>query len=138
MGFLLLHSDGTGVQGGKEEIIAQFLHHIHDQWNLRIIVTLSDKDISEIKALRGEFPEAKHQLCFWHVLRAIKTHLSILRRAPGYYHVNTAHEEFPFIQKNFVPIAQSDMPLVHDLFLFFELHVYILKSLLRVATLHRE
>ena len=38
--------------------------------------TLSDKDQSEINALNHVWPQAKHQLCLWHILRALKCCLS--------------------------------------------------------------
>ena len=37
---------------------------------------LSDKDQSEINALRCVWPEAKHQLCLWNILRAVDRRLS--------------------------------------------------------------
>ena len=68
-------------------------------------------------------PAAKHQLCFWHALRAIKKRLAKLRRAPAHYDVEAAHAEFHWIDKSFVPIKQSDDPVnfillmsSHDLF----------------------
>jgi hypothetical protein len=35
-----------------------------------VLITLTDKDWAEINACLAEYPDAKHQLCFWHVLRA--------------------------------------------------------------------
>ncbi|KAF5347071.1 hypothetical protein D9758_011667 [Tetrapyrgos nigripes] len=70
------------------------------------IITLSDKDTSEINALQQEFPEAKHQLCYWHAEHAVKTHLSILHCAPTPYNVDQAQSEFPWIDKDFVPRGQ--------------------------------
>ena len=48
----------------------------------------SDKDCSEINAFSTVFPDAKHQLCYWHVLRAIKQHLVVLQhQCYQYIHV---------------------------------------------------
>lgn len=105
MGFIIILSNG-GAKGGKERLLFQFLEAIKLQWNLKPSFTLSDKDISEIRALVSVFPEAKHQLCYWHALRAIKTRLSILRRTPGFYDVKEACAEFPEIDPSFVPIGQ--------------------------------
>jgi hypothetical protein len=80
--------------------------HIKDTWNIHAIITLTDKDLSEINAFREVYPDAKHQLCFWHCLRAIKTRLSILRRRPKYYDVKEAKKEFDWIDEAFVPLAQ--------------------------------
>lgn len=69
-------------------------------------MTLSDKDWSEIGACQDIFPDAKHQLCFWHCLRAVKKRLAILRRQPGPYNVEQAIAEFSFIDPTFLPLAQ--------------------------------
>ncbi|KAJ7823670.1 hypothetical protein B0H13DRAFT_2375936 [Mycena leptocephala] len=74
---------------------------------VRALVTLTDKDWAGINAFLAKYPEAKHQLCFWHALRAIKTRLAILRRVPAHYAVATAHAEFSWIDEKFVPISQS-------------------------------
>jgi hypothetical protein len=70
---------------------------------------LSDKEWQEINSFLAEHPEAKHQLCFWHCLRAIKKRLSILRRTPAFYRVDDAMREFLFIDKSFVPVGQRDV-----------------------------
>lgn len=70
-------------------------------------VTLSDKDWSEIGAFQRVFPEAKHQLCFWHCLRAVRKRLAILHRQPGPYNVAEAVAELPFIDPAFLPLAQQ-------------------------------
>lgn len=62
--------------------------------------------MSEINAFAKVYPDAKHQLCFWHCLRAIKKRLAILRRRPKYYDVKEAVKEFDWIDPNFVPLAQ--------------------------------
>ena len=76
-----------------------------------LTVTHSDKDHCEINALAHVFPQAKHQLCYWHVLRAVRKRLSILHRQPAHYDVKAAIKCFPFISPTFLPIAQRcDLP----------------------------
>jgi hypothetical protein len=89
-------------------------------WDIQPLFTLTDKDWSEINAFMAQYPEAKHQLCFWHALRAIKTRLAILRRAPAPYNVKLAHSEFDWIDQSFVPInqAQERVPVSFILFIF--------------------
>jgi hypothetical protein len=82
LGNLLIQSSSTASAGGKERFLRHLLAHFKRVWKIRAITTLSDKDWSEIKAFIAEYPEAKHQLCFWHALRAIKKRLAILRRMP--------------------------------------------------------
>lgn len=93
--------------GAKERLIRQLLLSLREKWGIKARITLTDKDFSEINAMRSVFPEAKHQLCFWHVLRAVKKRFAILRRMPGYYDVKAAHEEFHWISSTFIPIAQG-------------------------------
>ena len=75
--------------------------------------TLSDKDQSEINALQEVWPDAKHQLCLWHVLRALKRRLS-QNETPGSYNSLEAHQAFPDIDPDFVPLGQmSEEKKVH-------------------------
>jgi hypothetical protein len=107
LGYLLVQSSTTGTAGVKEQFLEEFLSHFRSVWSVKAIITLTDKDWSEIKAFMAVYPEAKHQLCFWHVLRAIKKRLAILRRMPAHYDANSAHSEFPWINPKFVSVGQS-------------------------------
>jgi hypothetical protein len=120
LGYLLLQSSTDGEPGGKERFITELLSHFNQEWELKAIITLTDKDFSEINAFLAVYPNAKHQLCFWHCLRAIKTRLSILRRRPKFYDVLEAKKEFDWVDKNFVPVAQSKEPNLVWLSLFFK------------------
>ena len=68
---------------------------------------LSDKDQSEINALKHSWPQAKHQLCLWHILRALKRRLS-QNENPGSYNALKAHAVFPDIDQEFVPLGQMN------------------------------
>jgi hypothetical protein len=96
-----------GEAGGKENFLHQLLTHFNTVWKVHALITLTDKDWSKINAFLAKYPNAKHQLCFWHVLRAIKTRLAILRRVPAHYAVKSAHAEFNWIDEKFVPVSQS-------------------------------
>lgn len=77
--------------------------------SLRIVprFTLSDKDQAEINALKAVWPDAKHQLCLWHVLRALKRRLAH-NESPQLYNALEAHKVFPVIDPEFVPLGQMD------------------------------
>ena len=79
LGWCFVHSKGPkGSQdGGKQKVLIDFLQHFHDEWGIQPLVTLSDKDFSEINAYSNVFPSAKHQLCFWHCLHAVKKCLAV-------------------------------------------------------------
>ncbi|KAF7965234.1 hypothetical protein HWV62_44909 [Athelia sp. TMB] len=109
LGYVLIRLDNA-APGAKERCICALLRYVRKEWNVCAIATLTDKDWGEINTFLAEYPEAKHQLCFWHCLRAIKKHLSILRRAPAHYNVAEAMKEFNFIKADFVPVGQSQDP----------------------------
>ena len=56
--------------------------------------------------MHAVWPHAKHQLCFWHALRALKQYLSKTKDAPGSYNVEEAQWEFSYISSDFLPITQ--------------------------------
>jgi len=68
--------------------------------------TLSDKDQSEINALQHVWPKAKHQLCLWHLIRAVKRRLASSQGTPAFYWSAEAHEQFEFIDPGFLPLGQ--------------------------------
>ena len=78
--------------------------------------TLSDKDQSEINALKDVWPDVKHQLCLWHMLRVIKQCLS-KNDYPSLYNAHEAHSDFQEIDKSFTPVGQMSVnERVHTLF----------------------
>ena len=78
--------------------------------------TLSDKDKSEINALRTVWPNAKHQLCIWHVLRAIRRRLASRELDTTPYNAVAAHNLFNFIDVDFLPTNSHDGKKVNFLF----------------------
>ena len=106
LGYLLIQSN-IGEPGAKEQFLSRFISYIQDHWNLRIIFTLTDKDWSEINSFLAIIPDAKHQLCYWHAIRAVKTCLSVLQHALGPYNAEAAKTEFDWIDDSFVSIRQS-------------------------------
>jgi transposase-like protein len=95
-------------RGVKADFIAEFLQYFK-QRAIKPTITFTNKDFSEINTFCATFPDAKHQLCFWHVLRAGKTCLSILQRRPAFYNVEDFTNEFgEKVDKNFVPEGQNN------------------------------
>ncbi|KAK6966913.1 SWIM-type domain-containing protein [Favolaschia claudopus] len=96
----------------KEKYIRSFIRNLLDKWNLDVIQSLSDKDMTEINALLAELPDdIKHQVCFWHSIRIVRGRLSVLARRPAFYDVNEAFREFDWIDRDFLPIGQLDPEL---------------------------
>ncbi len=107
LAFLLIRTTKEAVPGSKQTILERFLRKLR-ALGVHPEFTLSDKDWSEINAMRAVWPNAKHQLCFWHALRAIKQRLAKNKEHPAAYDAEAAHEKFEFIDLNFVPAAQQD------------------------------
>ncbi|KAG8894871.1 hypothetical protein FRC00_008347 [Tulasnella sp. 408] len=107
IGYVFLKATGEPAPHSKQDVLETFLRYFRDERRIKVIVTLSDKDWSEINAFRAVFPEAKHQLCLWHCIKAVKARLAILRRQPAHYSWEEAVKEFDFIDKNFLPLAQQ-------------------------------
>ncbi|KAL1740348.1 hypothetical protein HDZ31DRAFT_47670 [Schizophyllum fasciatum] len=89
--YLLIRVNASQDTGTKELYIRAVLRHLRDAWHMRVLVTLTDKDWSEINACHA---------------RALKKRLPIKDRAPAFYDAEEAHREFDFIKTDFVPIGQ--------------------------------
>ncbi|KAG8987091.1 hypothetical protein FRB90_003603, partial [Tulasnella sp. 427] len=111
IGHLFLKATGESAPHSKQNVLEAFLHHFRDKKSIKPIVTLSDKDWTEINAFRAIFPDAKHQLCLWHCIKAVKSRLATLRRQPAHYSAEEAKAEFAFIDRNFLPLAQQPVTL---------------------------
>jgi hypothetical protein len=91
----------TAAPGAKTRLIEQVLRHI-SKLCPNIAFALTDKDISEIHAVREVLPSVKHQLCCCHVLRYLDERMSS-NRPPPKYNAEAAHSRFNFIDKDWVP-----------------------------------
>jgi hypothetical protein len=111
VGFLLIKTNNPDPNR-KEQYIHSVIRHFVEDWNLRVLQSLTDKDITEINALLAELPEdVKYQVCFWHSIKIVKGWLSVLARRLAFYDVKEAFNEFDWIDRDFVPIAQLDPDL---------------------------
>ncbi|RPD53668.1 hypothetical protein L226DRAFT_517852 [Lentinus tigrinus ALCF2SS1-7] len=107
LAFLLMQTTKEAASGAKEAVLERFLRTLRGL-GVHPEFTLSDKDWSEINAMHKVWPNAKHQLCFWHALRALKQRLAKNRETPAAYNAEAARETFDFIDATFVPVAQQD------------------------------
>ena len=78
--YFLLDAGTEGLLKTREESLTFFLKSIKEKFpNLRPSFVFTDKDTSQIKAIRNVFG-VDASLCFWHMKRAIKTKLKELRK----------------------------------------------------------
>ena len=67
----------------------------------------TDKDMAEIGASRRVWPEAKHQLCWWHQREAIRKRLKGNLHTSA-YNAQRANQEHAFIRTTFKPYGRID------------------------------
>ncbi|KIJ29630.1 hypothetical protein M422DRAFT_268973 [Sphaerobolus stellatus SS14] len=67
LAYLFVSTSKHAAKGAKEAVITSWLSGLK-KWGINPEFVLTDKDQSEINAVKNVWPEAKHQLCFWHAL----------------------------------------------------------------------
>ncbi|KAG6867397.1 hypothetical protein C0993_003278 [Termitomyces sp. T159_Od127] len=84
-----------------------------EQYQIKPTFIHVDKDMAEIGMAKHVWPDAKIQLCWWHLRRAIKQRLAQNKLSMTPYNVMRAQKEFPFIDPKFVPKGCAD-PKEHE------------------------
>jgi len=107
LSYLFLTIEVNAIPHTKQTVLIEWMRAIRSL-GVDPEFVLSDKDQSEINALKHVWPQAKHQLCLWHILRALKRRLS-QNEPPGSYNALEAHNAFPDIEASFVPLGQMSM-----------------------------
>ena len=105
LSYLFVVTNAEAPPQTKEKVLVNWMEALKAR-GIAPEFTLSDKDQSEINALHRVWPTAKHQLCLWHVLRAIKRRLANNREPPAFYGAMDAHRMFPFTSPAFLPLRQ--------------------------------
>jgi len=103
LGYLFLDNNGNGVSGARTTIITKFLNEFKER-EISPQFFLTDKDFAQISAGQAVWPNAKVQLCHWHLRRAIESKLkdTKLPKRDNYEPI-TANHKFSFIDINFNP-----------------------------------
>ena len=73
----------------KESVLVNWMEALKSH-GINPEFTLSDKDPLEINALSRVWTKAKHQLCLWHILQAVKHRLANNREPPAFYNSRDA------------------------------------------------
>jgi len=108
LSYLFVFTDMDAPPRTKETVLIQWMTALKDR-GIKPEFTLSDKDQSEINALNHVWPLAKHQLCLWHTLRAIKRRLANTQGVPAHYDSTEARRQFGFIDTAFLPLGQMSV-----------------------------
>lgn len=101
LGYALLTASEEISEGAKTHAIENFLSHFKER-GISPTFVHTDKDMAEVSAIHTVWPNTKIQLCFWHVLRALKKRLAEASKKTKGYRAKDANMEFDFISTNFV------------------------------------
>ena len=71
LSYLFVVTDAGAAPHTKESVLVNWMSALKSQ-GIMPEFTLSDKDQTEINVLNRVWPTSKHQLCLWHVLRAVR------------------------------------------------------------------
>lgn len=103
LGYLFLDNNGNGVSGAQTNIITRFLEKFRE-YGIFPQFFLTDKDFAQISAGQTVWPNAKIQLCHWHLRRAVETKLKDTHLPKrDNYEPMAANHEFSFIDIEFNP-----------------------------------
>ena len=105
LSYMFVVTDVDAPPHTKESVLVNWMEALKAR-GITPEFTLSDKDQSEINALSRVWRTAKHQLCLWHILRALKRRLANNREHPASYGSIDATGMFPFIDPAFLPLGQ--------------------------------
>jgi len=98
-----LLSTATAIDIGKrKKAIAAWSRCLRDKYGVNPVFIHSDKDMGEIGAAQ-EVWEAKINLCWWHLRRAVRTRLAKAKLSTSPYNLNRAMAEYNFIKPDFIP-----------------------------------
>ena len=105
LSYLFVVTEADAPPHTKETILVNWMEALKSR-GINPEFMLSDKDPLEINALGRVWDKAKHQLCLWHILRAVKRRLANNRELPAFYDSRDTMQMFPFVDSAFLPLGQ--------------------------------
>jgi hypothetical protein len=98
-----LLSTATAIdQGKRTKALAGWAQCVRDKYGLNPVFIHTDKDMAEIGCSKMVW-DAKINLCWWHLRRAVRVRLAKGKLSTSPYNVDRAMKEFGFIDANFIP-----------------------------------
>jgi len=102
-----LLSTATAIdQGKRTKALSAWAQCLHDKYGVHPIFIHTDKDMAEIGCSKAVW-EAKINLCWWHLRRAVRTRLAKAKLSTTPYNVEQAMAEFGFISDDFLPYGKK-------------------------------
>jgi hypothetical protein len=98
-----LLSTATAIdQGKRKKALSAWSQCVRDKYSLFPVFIHTDKDMGEIGSSKTVW-DAKINLCWWHLRRAVRTRLAKAKLSTTPYNVDRAIKEFGFISTDFIP-----------------------------------
>lgn len=102
-----LLSTATAIdQGKRTKALSAWAQCLRDKYGVHPIFIHTDKDMAEIGCSKAVW-EAKINLCWWHLRRAVRTRLAKAKLSTTPYNVERAMAEFGFISDDFLPYGKK-------------------------------
>ena len=103
-----LLTTASSVEDGKHtKALEAWVATLRSKYSIVPRFVHTDKDMAEIGASRRVWPEAKHQLCWWHQREAIRKRLKGNLHTSA-YNAQRANQEHAFIRTTFKPYGHID------------------------------
>ena len=115
LAYCLLSTASCLTAGKRKVSLTSFMKCVRDRYDVHPKFVHTDKDVAEIRAAQTVWPDSKHQLCWWHLRKAIRARLEKSKLSTTPYNPHIAHAEFNFINLGFVPLGKSDLKESEDL-----------------------
>lgn len=122
----LLSTASAIDQQKRMKALSAWAQCLRNQYGVIPIFIHSDKDMAEIGCAKSVW-EVKVNLCWWHLRRAVRTHLAKAKLSTSPYNVDRARTEYKFINADFIPAGtmvdvedyeggnpDNDIPLLVD------------------------
>ena len=98
-----LLSTATAIDQGKRMgALSAWACCLRDKYDINSIFVHTDKDMAKIGCVKAVWG-AKHNLCWWHLQRAVQTRLAKAKLSTTPYNIERARAEYTFISIDFLP-----------------------------------
>ena len=100
MTYCLLSTAAAIEDQKRTKSLAAWALCVKEHYGVEATFVHVDKDMAEIAMAKKIWPKAKISLCWWHLRRAVCTHLANRKLSTTPYNMKHAHAEFPFIDRH--------------------------------------
>lgn len=103
LAYCLLTTATAVVAHKRAASLSAFLEQVKLEYKVKPRFAHVDKDFAEISALTKVWPDAKIQICWWHLCRAVGERAANPSLKTTLYNPEAARQEYPFIDPSFRP-----------------------------------